>query len=191
MKKIYFQFKGPETTHPEIVLIILGLICIFSVIFLICIGLFYTPMSIWLSIISSLIVVGVTGFLISIVYIYENKYIKEKYGEKEPYRDRIQIYVYDDEIVYVKKLIHGKENRKVIKASNAVDIKLRPTIIIYKPKNYRSIAKEFDILSEIDLYEKKKLWITLNLPKMSYQDKKNLKNVIEEFKKRNKITGCK
>ncbi len=119
--------------------------------------------------------------------MWESRYIREKYGEKEPRCDRIQIYVYEDEIVYVKKLIHGKENRKVIRADNTIDIKVTPTLLIYKPKDYRKIAKEFEITMYLNEYEKKRLWITLDLPKISREDRKRLKEAIEDFKRRNKL----
>ena len=187
MRKIYFQFKGPETTHPEIVIITLGIIGSIGVIILIGVGLIYAHSDIYLFEIGSLIVICMVIFLIIVDYLLESRYIKEKYGEKEPRTDRIQIYVYEDEIVYVKKLIHGKENRKVIRAENTVDIKVTPTLLIYKPRDYRSIAKEFEITMYLDEYEKRRLWITLDLPKISRKDKKKLKAAIEDFKMRNKL----
>ena len=182
---IYFSYKGPESFHFEIVVASLCAVCILGILFLIIEGLYNGNLIPFIS--AAIFVSTIILLILVVLHWLEEADLQSKYGEVEPLNDRIQIYVYSDKIVYIKRLIGTKEKRKVILAENTRDIRVRPTLMIYRPKDYRKIAKEFEICTEVENYERMNYWITLPLPKIDRKHKKELKKAVEEFKKRNKI----
>ena len=185
-KGLYFSYAGEESTHFEL---LLNSVLLFDVIW-VCtlLVIYYMYDNSFVSYMIVMIVIVAISFAILIIsYIPERNFYMYKYGGKNPCVNRIQIYIYQDRILYIRKLIKNKEIRREIKANNLRDIRVRPTVIIYRPIDYRKIAKEFDITMNLKQYEKGKYWLTLNLPKIDRNHKKELKKAVEEFKKRNKI----
>ncbi len=185
-KGLYFSYTGKESTHFEL---LFNGILLFDVIWVCTLLVIYYiyDNSFVPYLIAMIVIVAISFAILIISYIPERKFYIYKYGEKHPRVDRIQITIYQDRILYVRKLIKNKEIRREIKADNVRDIRVRPTVIIYRPIDYVKVAKEFDITMNLKQYEKSKSWLTMKIPKIDRKHKKELKKAVEEFKKRNKI----
>ena len=138
---------------------------------------YISPVGGWIDILET---IGIILLVVTLIEVGVYILLKRK-GYYKP--DRYEIAVEDDKIFM-------KINKMVILSGDNIErIEIKRNTLIVKPKSYDYFIENSDGMERHNYYyaQEHNMPITLPLPALSRKERKRLKEVIEEFKRRNGI----